>query len=233
MKKKIKIIIGVVIAICIIAVAVIAGYFGLKKHEESKYSFDYVKNMVKEGNDGNKYIHVKTEWFENGENVAVSEVAKDGQKLYMHEGDSQIGYDILVDIENSKQYLIYHSEKTIQEASTETFNEDYMNTFMKRINENAIEFMNREDAQYEFCGMEKVNEDKCVKVAVSSEESGTNEKIYFYIRLSDKCVVKMESEEDGAKVELVVYYYNDVDSEFAKKFDIDSYTDYERHEVGM
>ena len=33
--------------------------------------------------------------------------------------------------------------------------------------------------------------------------------------------------------EYVVNYYNDVDSEFAKKFDVDSYTDYERQEAGI
>lgn len=234
MSKKVKIIIGIVVAICVIAAAIVGGYFGIKQYEKSKYTIDYVKNMLKEGNDDNKYVHVKTEWLENDKSASVTEVARDGQKLYIHEGgDSQEGYDALCDFENSKQYIIYHAEKVIMEASTVSVNTGYIDIFMKQINESALQLLNEENSKLEYCEKTKVNGDKCIKVSVSSEENGTNEKVYLYIRLKDKCIVKMESEDDTGRQELVVNYYNDVDSEFAKKFDVDSYTDYERQEAGI
>ncbi len=234
MNKKVKIIACVLIVVCVVVAICIGRYLRLKKNEDSKYSFDYIKNMIKEGNDENKYIHVRNEWFQNGKSAAISEVAMSDKKIYMHEDrNSQAVYDVLWDLETSKQYMIYHGEKVIEEIPANAISEDEANVFINQINETAIEFMNREDAKYEFCEMTKVNDDKCVKVAVSSEESGTNETIYFYIRLSDKCVVKMESQENDVKVELVVSYYNDIDSEFIDMFNLDSYADYERKEHEM
>jgi len=43
----------------------------------------------------------------------------------------------------------------------------------------------------------------------------------------------MESQENDVKVELVVSYYNDIDSEFIDMFNLDSYADYERKEHEM
>ena len=63
MNKKVKIIACVLIVVCVVVAICIGRYLRLKKNEDSKYSFDYIKNMIKEGNDENKYIHVRNEWF--------------------------------------------------------------------------------------------------------------------------------------------------------------------------
>ena len=44
MNKKVKIIACVLIVVCVVVAICIGRYLRLKKNEDSKYSFDYIKN---------------------------------------------------------------------------------------------------------------------------------------------------------------------------------------------
>lgn len=223
MKKKILIILGILIVVCL-AVCGIIFY-----NKSLEYTVEETKELVKKGSNLPEEIYLKTEYFDNeGNTVGWVESFQNGKLKHIKQASKdEVVLESFLDEEAKTFVIVFHENKQLDIKENYPIDEE---------SENSNEFIysikrNEKYAHlgiYEYLGREKVNNRKCIKVSLTDNDKDGITATNYYIDIETGYILKQENVVDG-KVESSIINTFDVNKVNGEnlKFEKEKYSDYE------
>lgn len=223
MKKKILIIIGILIVICLSVVGI------LFYNKSLEYTLEETKELVKKGSNLPEEIYFKTEYLDNeGNAVGWVESYQSGKLKYNKQASKdEVVLESFLDEDAKTFVIVFHENKQLDIRENYPIEEEA---------ENSNEFLysikrNEKDTNlgiYEYLGREKVNDRKCIKVSLTDNDKDGVTATNYYIDIETGYILKQENIAEG-KVESSIINTFDVNKvkDENLKFDKEKYSDYE------
>lgn len=223
MKKKILIILGVLIVICLAIVGV------LLYNNNLEYTVEEIKELVKKGSNLPEEIYLKTEYFDNeGNIVGWVESYQNGKLKHTRQASKdKVVLESYLDEEEKRFVIVFHENKRLDIRENYPIDEDSYNSneFLYSIKRNE---QYAHLGIYEYLGREKVNGRRCIKVSLTDNNKEGVTSTNYYIDVETGYILKQENIVEG-KVESSIVNIYDLTKVSGKnlKFDKEKYSDYE------
>lgn len=223
MKKNVIIVLIVIVIIAILGIAI---------YNNNSYSLEQVKELLAEGDKLPENVAIiQTVFDENNEQQGHIDLYIKGDMVYVSQNDNTHIYAEAISNGNDS-YMISHDTKTIFHTSSTENNKEKL----FGISEDFFNMLNQ-NATYKYCGKEKIDDVKCIKVSLCQENVNNIDLKYFYIDLEDKHIVKEEGYQGASIKDATLrnsttykYTYNTVKDTDIVKFDKSNYEDYTYNE---
>lgn len=221
MNKKI-----ILIAFISILIIILLTWLGYSIYTNHKYSLGNVKLMLEEEKNATN-LHKIEEYIQDDNVYTVNTYIK-GNSEYTVAKTSDEKTVSEVFINNSERITVLNEPKIILKGNSNDLNFSTLN------NSNFTTVCEKITATYKYIGKETINQNKCIKVCITNEYSGSVEQDYYYIDEENHTLIKHESYEGDSLNNLskkmeenYTYLYDSVTDDDIIHFDANNYSDYQ------